>query len=167
MFRRLHNNPAAVIETFAPGASANLMKIARAQNGGLLAIVLAEFREKHCSDRNVDADSECIGAGNDLKQSLLRQLLHQHTIFWEQTGMMQSNPVPQPFFDLRSVRAAELEALQGARDSALFLARADIDAGEILRALRRFQLREMNYVNRSFASGRQCFECLSQSGLGV
>ena len=36
MLRRLGHDPAAIVEPFAPGASADLMKIPRAQDAGLL-----------------------------------------------------------------------------------------------------------------------------------
>jgi hypothetical protein len=53
---------------------------------------------------------------------------------------MQSDAVPQPLLDLRSIRAAELEAFQRVADRLLLLARADVRAHEILRALRRLEL---------------------------
>ena len=44
----------------------------------------------------------------------------------------------------------------------LFLAGADVDAREILRALRRFQLREMDDIDRRLAVGDEAFQRLGQ-----
>ena len=81
--------------------------------------------------------------------------------------MMQADPMSQPFLDLRSIGTGELEPLKRAGDRRLFLARANINAREILRALRRFQLSKMHNVNRSFALCRQSFERLRQRRLGI
>lgn len=45
-------------------------------------------------------------------------------------------------------RAAELEPFERGGDRGFLLARADIDTGEILRALRGFQLREVDHIHR-------------------
>src|SRR5690348_16627319 len=42
VLRRLRNHPATIIETFASGTTGDLMKVARAQNPGLLAVELGE-----------------------------------------------------------------------------------------------------------------------------
>ena len=52
---RLRHHPAAVVETFAPGAAADLMKIPRAQDAGLLPVEFAELGEQHRADRHIDA----------------------------------------------------------------------------------------------------------------
>ena len=178
VLRRLRHHPAAVVKTFAPGPAADLVKIPRAQDAGLLAVELAQPREQHGADRHVDADAERVRAADDLEQSLLRELLDEHAIFRQQAGVMQPDAVPQPFLDFRAVRAGELEAFQRVGDRGFFLARADVDAGEILRALRRFQLREMHDIHRRacrsatrlsrvFASGSSEYSCASGTGRSV
>ena len=52
---RLGNHPAALVEPLAPGPPANLVKIPRAQDAGLLAVILAKPREQHGADGDVDA----------------------------------------------------------------------------------------------------------------
>ena len=81
VLRRLRHHPADVVKPFAPRAPANLMKVARAQEAGLLAIELAELREQHGANRHVDAHAERVRAANDLQQTALRELLDEHAIF--------------------------------------------------------------------------------------
>ena len=49
--------------------------------------------------------------------------------------------------------------------AAFLFARADVDAGEILRALRRFQLREMDDINRALAVRDEAFERLAPAAI--
>jgi hypothetical protein len=92
----------------------------------------------------------------------LGKLLDQHPVLGQQTGVMQPDAVFEPFFDLRAVRAAELEAFQRASENVLLFAGADIEAGEILRALRRLQLGEMDDIDGGLAFGGEAFERLGR-----
>src|SRR5439155_14448064 len=139
-------HPAALVEALAARASGNLMKIARAQDRCLLPVILAEFAEENSADRHVDAHAQGVGAANDLEQALLRQLFDQNAILREQPGMVQPDAVLEPFPDFRTVRAGELEPFKEISNGVLLLARADVDAGEILRALRGLQLRKVNHI---------------------
>ena len=60
-----------------------------------------------------------------------------------------------------------MKSFQRAAQGGFFLARADIDAGEILRALGRFQLGEVDHINRAFALARQPFQRLGQGNFRV
>ena len=60
------------------------------------------------------------------------------------------------------VRAAELESFERVGQRGLFLAGADVDAREILRALRGLQLREMDHIHRRLAVGDEAFQRLGQ-----
>src|SRR5262245_18512629 len=142
MLRRLRHRPAAGVEALAAGASGDLVEVARAQDGRLLSVELAELAEEHRADGHVDAYAQGVGAAEEFEQSLLGELLDEHTILRQQTGMMQTDAVSQPLADFWSVRTAESEALQRAREGGLLVAGADIDAGEVLRALGRLELSE-------------------------
>ena len=162
MLRRLRDHPADVVETLAPGASADLMEIACGENAGLLPVELAQPGKEHGADGHVDADAQRVRATDDFQQSLLRELLDEDAILRQQPRVMQADAMPQPFLDLSAVWAGEFEAFDRAGDGGLFLARADVDAREILRALRRFKLSEMDDVHRRLAFCGQAFERLGQ-----
>ena len=167
MFRRLGYYPTAVVEPFAPSAPADLMEIPRAQDAGLLAVILAQAREQHGADGDVDADAEGVRAADDFEQALLRQLLDQHPVLRQQPGVVQPDPVLEPFSDIRTVGAGELEAFDGATDGVLLFARADVDAGEVLRALGRLQLREVDDIDGGLALSHEAFERGGQRQLGI
>ena len=167
MFGRLRHDPAAVVESLAPGASADLVKIPRAEDDGLLPVELAQAREEHGADGDVDAHAEGVRPADDLEQALLGELLDQHAVLGEQTGVMQADAVFEPFFDFRAVWAAELEPFQRGGEGVLLFAGADIEAGEILRALGGLQLGEMDDINRRFAFGGEAFERLGQGQFGI
>ena len=81
--------------------------------------------------------------------------------------MVQSDAMFEPFPDFRTVRAGELEPFKEISNGVLLLARADVDAGEILRALRGLQLREVNDIDRAFVFGDELFQRLGQRRFGV
>ena len=167
VLRRLRDDPAAVIEALAPGAPGDLVEIARGEDADFLAAELAELREEHRADRHVDADAERIGPADDLEQSLLRELFDEDAILWQEPGVVQTDAVPQPLLDLRTVGAAELETLDRARYRGLLLARRHVEAREILRALPRFHLREVDDINGRFAVVDQLFERRGQREIGI
>src|SRR5258706_205989 len=162
MLRRLRHHPADVVETLAPGTSGDLMKVPRAQDARLLPVELAELGEEHRADRHVDTDAERVRAADDFEQSLLRKLLDEDAILRQQPRVMQSDAVAQPFLDVGSVGTAELESFERAANRRLLLARADVDARKILRALRRFELREVDDIHRRLAISDEAFERLGQ-----
>ena len=94
VFRRLRHHPATIVESLAPGASGDLVKIPRAEDDRLLPVKLAQPREQHGADGHVDADAERIRAADDFEQALLRELLDQHAILGQQSRVMQPDAVP-------------------------------------------------------------------------
>src|ERR1044071_5543168 len=144
MFGSLDRHPAAFVEAFAPRTSGDLMEIASAENSRLLAIILAEPGKQHRADGDIDTHAKSVGAADNLEQALLRQLLHQDPIFGQEAGVVNANPMLQPFTNLRSVGAGEFKSLHSVAQSGFFFTSANINAGETLRALRRFQLGEMH-----------------------
>ncbi len=165
--RRLRHHPADVVEALAAGASADLVKVARAEDARLLPAEFAELREEHGADGHINAHAQRVRAADHLEQATLRQLLHQHAILRQQPGVVQTDPVLQPFPNFRSIRAAELEPLQGLRDRRLFLAGADVRAHEILGAFRRVRLGEMDDIDRPLAAGDEGFQRLRQRRLRI
>ena len=62
MLGGLADDVADVVEAAASGPARDLVEIAGAERGDLLASILAEAGEKDGADRNVDADTERVGA---------------------------------------------------------------------------------------------------------
>src|SRR4029079_4204846 len=124
-----------IIKSFAPGPARDLVKIARGQDRGLLPVEFAELREEHGANRHVDADAERVGAANYFQQTPLCELLGEHTVFGQKARVVQADAVPQPAFDLWSIRAGEFESFNRICDGVLLFARRHVDAREVLRAL--------------------------------
>ena len=80
---------------------------------------------------------------------------------------MDADPMAQPLFDFRPIRAAELETLEFTGNRRLLLTRADIDAHEVLRALRRVGLSDVHDVNRPLALQQQVLQCQRERNLGL
>ena len=97
----------------------------------------------------------------------MRELFDQHPVFGQQPGVVQPDAVPQPFLDLRAVGARKLEPFERVGDGRFFLAGADVDAREILRALGRVELREMHDVDGAFAAGDKVFQRLRERRFAV
>ena len=73
-------------------------------------------------------------------------------------------PCLQPLADLRAVRAREPEARDRRRDRVLLLARADVEAREVLRAVRRVRLREVDDVDGRLALRRRASRACARAG---
>jgi len=138
------------------------VEVARAEDGGLPAVELAEPREQDRADGHVDADAEGVGSADDLQQALLRELLDEHSVLRQQAGVMQADAVPQPLADLRAVRARETEIGDGVSDGRLLVPRADLEASEVLGAAGRVGLREVDDVRRRLAFFGELLERVRQ-----
>ena len=156
-----------IVVPLAAGASADLVKIARTQDRGLLAVVLAEPRKQNGADRHVDADAQGVGTADHFEQPPLRQSFDQHAVFGQQARVVQSDAVTQPALDFRPVRAAEPIPLQRLGQRGLFLAGGGRQAGKTLRAFGSRRLREMHDVHRTFPGGNEGFHGLGKRGLDV
>ena len=62
---------------------------------------------------------------------------------------MQPDAVTQPLADLRAIRARELESCRRVAQRRFLFPGADVDAGEVLRALGGFQLREVHHIHET------------------
>lgn len=167
MFGGLNHDPADVIEPLASGASGNLVEVARAEDPGFFAVKLAEAGEEDGADGDVDPDAEGIGSADDFEQAFLGELLGEHAVFGEESGVVDADSVFQPFSNFRSVGAGEFEPFDGGADGGLFLPGADVQAGEILCVLGGFALGEVDDVDGTLAVRNQGFEGLCERGLGV
>ncbi len=163
----LGNDVAQIVKPFPSGAAADLVKIARAEDGGFVTVIFAEACEENRADGHVDADAEGVGAANDLEQAALGETLDEDAIFGQETGVMQADAVAQPALDLGSIRTAETVAFELPRNGGFFFAGGDREAGEILRTLGGVGLREVNHVNRAFASGDEVFHRLRERSFRI
>ena len=164
---RLGDHAALVIVALATGASADLLEVADAEDGGLLAVELAELREEHGADRHVDADAQRVGAADDLEQALLRELLHDEPVLGEQTGVVDADAVADEALELLAVRAVEARAHQRLVDALLLLLRAVIHAHEVLRFFGAGALREVDEVDGVLALVDELVDRLVERRLGV
>ena len=162
MLRGLSNHPALVIEAFSAGPARDLVKIARGDDRRFFAVVFAETGQKDRADGHVDADSQGVGSANYFEESLLCELFHENPILRKEAGMMKADSVLQPFFEMGAVGAVEPEAVKPFGDRLFFRFCADIDAGEILGALCRVGLGEVNDVEGAFILGHEVLHRLRQ-----
>src|SRR5690606_6035751 len=133
--------PSLMIKAFAPGASRDLVKVARGKNARLLSAILAELREKHRADRDINAHAKRIRAADHFQQPTLSKLLHEDAVTRQQPRVVNANPGAEPFLNVWPIGAVELHAFECFIQRGLFLLRGSRKASEILRAFRRFELR--------------------------
>ena len=81
--------------------------------------------------------------------------------------MVQTDAMFEPAANLRAVRTGELEAFESVAESRFFLPCADIQAGEVLRALGSLQLREVDDVNWTLPFAHEPLESLCQGDLRI
>src|SRR4051812_48358015 len=91
VLRRLRDDAPVIIEAFAPRAPADLLEIADAEDGGLLAVEFAQLREEHGTDRDVHADAERVRPADDLEMTLLREALDEPPVLRKQARVMQTD----------------------------------------------------------------------------
>jgi hypothetical protein len=65
---RLHDDEPLLVESLPARAPRDLVEVAHRHDLDLLAVVLAELREEHGADRDVDAHAERVGAADDLEE---------------------------------------------------------------------------------------------------
>ena len=165
--RCLGDHIAPVVKTLSPGAARDLAEIAHAEHRRLLPVVFPELREHHRADRHVDADAERVRAADELEPALLRELLDEDAVFRQQPRVVHADAVPQPALHLLAVRTGETHALQLLLQCRLLLLRADAEAHQTLRGLRRRALREMHEVDRRTLLLQQRGHALGQGRLGI
>ncbi len=144
----LHRDEALVVEPPAPRAARDLLKFAHAQDGRLLAVVLAEAREEHRPDRDVHADAERVCPADDREQALLRELLDEKAVLGQEAGVVQADAVGQKALHLLAVRRIEAHPGELPQDDALPVLAHEVDAHQGLRRLGRRALGEVDDVHR-------------------
>ena len=76
----LRHHVADVVETLAPCAARNLVKVACGEDCSLVAAVLAQLREEYRADRHVHAHAERVGAADDLQQAFLCEFFAEDAV---------------------------------------------------------------------------------------
>ena len=144
----LRHHVAALVEALAPGAAGDLVEVARREHRRLLAVVLREAAEEYRADGHVDPDPQRVGAADDLQQAALGELLGEHAVARQQTGVVDADAVLQPGADAGTVGRREAHVLDGRGQRLLLGARGDLQAGEALGARRGVLLGEVDHVDR-------------------
>ena len=164
---RLTHDAAAHVEALASGAAGDLAELAHAQQRDLLAVELAELREQHRADRDVDADAEGVGAAHDLEQAALREPLDQQSVLRQQARVVDADAVAQDAAEVLAVGRVEAEARERRGDPRALFARREVRAGEPLRQLAALALREVHDVDRRPVLGDQLRHRLVDRRLAV
>jgi hypothetical protein len=168
VFGGLDDDPAAVVEAFAPGAAGDLMEIAGAEDAGFFAVEFAEAGEEDGADGDIDADAEGIGAADDFEQALLGELLDEHAVFGEEPGVMDADAVFEPARMFGAVGAVERKTLAMASAMAFFWSRVQtltlVKSWALWAAS---SLGEMDDVDGAFVFRHELLEGLGERRLDV
>mmetsp|Transcript_59703 Transcript_59703/g.187248 ORF Transcript_59703/g.187248 Transcript_59703/m.187248 type:complete len:441 (+) Transcript_59703:963-2285(+) len=122
--RRRHGHDAALrVEPAAASTARYLVEGAAPQDGGPLAVELAELCEEDRADGDVDANAEGVRSADAYQQPALRQLLHQQPVLRQEARMVQANAVQQQLSHPGAVGRVELGACHRLRDPLPPLAR--------------------------------------------
>ncbi len=164
---RLRDDVALLVEPAPAGAPRDLLEVADAQDGSLLAVELAEPREEHRAERDIDPDAERVGTADDGEQTALGELLDQQPVLRKQARVMDADAVGEEALHLLAVRRVEAHLPEGLGDGALALLGHEVHAHQVLRRLGRGALREVDDVDRRAALGDQIRDGLVQGSLAV
>ena len=167
MLGGLGHHVAAVVEPLAPGPARDLVEVAGGEDGRLLPVELAEAREEHGADGDVDADPERVRAADDLEQAPLGELLHEDAVLGEEAGVVEADPLLEPLADVGAVGAREAEVRDRGGHRVLLLARREVQAREVLGAVRGVRLREVDDVDGRLLLRDELLEGLGEGDLGV
>ena len=167
MFGRLTDNPAAVVEAFAPCAAGDLLEVADREDGHLLAVELAELGEDDGADGDVDADAERVGAGDDLEESGLGEALDEEAILGEQAGVVDADAGGDEAAERGAEGAVEAEAGELFADAVAGILVGDVGAGEVLAELGGFALGEADDVDGGAPAAEEVCDGLVEEGLFV
>ena len=158
MLRRLRHHIADVIEATTPRAARDLMKIARRERRHLLPAVLAQAGEQDRANGHIHPHAQRVRAADDLQQTALRKLLHQHPILRQQARVVNAHAMAEVLLHLLAIRAGELRSHHRFLDRRLLRSRAEVQTHEVLRSLRRFILREVNEIHRGLVRRDQLLQ---------
>ncbi|MGC4071077.1 MAG: hypothetical protein QM760_00875 [Nibricoccus sp.] len=118
----LDDDVADVVVALAAGAAGDLAEIADGENAGFLAVVFEKLGEDDGADGDVDADTEGVGAADELEKPFLRELLDEDAVAREQAGVVDADAVAEPALHFLSVGAVEADAFEGLGDPGFFFA---------------------------------------------
>src|SRR5690606_29058351 len=145
---RLADDPAAIVEALPAGAARDLVEVADGDDARLLAVEFAELREEHGADGHVHAHAEGIGAADELEVAALREPLHEEAVLGQEPRVVDADAVEEPALELLAEGRVEAEVADGRLHGLLLLAAEHVGAHEVLRALGRLTLREVDDVDR-------------------
>ena len=148
IFRSLRHDVSYLVKAPPPGSPADLTKVTHREDLGSLPTVFEKLGEQNSRDRDIHSHAQSIRSADHLQQSALRQLLDQHTILWQESGMVNSQAVPKELLHLLTIRTFEIGIFQHLGNFRFLALGAEITTHQILRRPRTGQLREMDEVNR-------------------
>ncbi len=167
VFGCLHDDTSHGVVAGAPGPPRDLVELTCLELPRAGAVVLGQPREQYRADRHVDADTEGVGAADDLEEAVLRELLDQASVLGQHACVVDSDSVSDQPRECLPESGGEPESAQGIGDGRLLLLGAHVDAGEGLRPLERCGLCEVHDVHRGLMGGDELFDGLADRNLRV
>ena len=159
---RLHDDVTGRVEARPPGASGDLVKLARLEQPVAGAVVLGQAGEEDRPNRDVDPDPERVGAADHLQQAGLGELLDQPAIARQHAGVMHPDPAAHEPGQRAPEAGGEPEAADHLTDRVALLTGAELGRQQRLRPLHRGGLREMHDVDRRPVDRDELLEQLMQ-----
>ena len=101
------------VETGAARAARDLVELAAAQHPLAPAVEFRQGAEQHGADGNVDADPQGVGAADHRQQPALGQLLHQPSVTWQHTGVVDPDSAAQQLGQRRPETTGERKPRDG------------------------------------------------------
>ncbi|KAK4045267.1 hypothetical protein OUZ56_032676, partial [Daphnia magna] len=167
MFGRLGDDAPLDVKAFPPRSACDLTEVADREEDRLVAVEFAQLRKENRSNRDIDANAERIGAGNDLEQPFLGELFYQEAVAREEPRVVNADAVAEKTLQLTAVGALEMDAYQRLGDLLLLLFGADVDAHEVLRLFRTGALGEIHQIDRRFSRFEKVIDGLVKRSLFV
>ncbi len=167
VFRRLGPHVTTIVETLAPGTAGDLLELSNAQHPDPAAVVLAQLREQHRTNRHVDPDAERVGATDDLQQTGLCQTFDEQPILGEQAGMVHTDTSREEAPEALAEWRVEPEAPDQRLDLLLLILGERAQAQQSLRRLGGLALGEMHEIDGGPARRQQLFDRVVQRGRAI
>ena len=92
MLRSLHDDRTLPVVARSAGPAGDLVELAGGEEPAGGPVVLGHSGEQHRPDGHVDADTEGVGAADDLQQSLLGETFHQAAVAGQHAGVVHTDP---------------------------------------------------------------------------
>jgi len=148
VFGRLHPDIAPVVEPPATGAAGNLLELPNSQDSDVAAVVFAQLREKHRSNRHVDTDTESVGTTDDLEEPGLREALDEQPVLRQQAGMVHPDAADEETPETLAERRIEAEPTDQCFDLLLLILRQRVETEVSLCRLGGLALGEVDEIDR-------------------